>query len=133
MLNVNQGNGDLTKQGAVATSWEEIMKRVNEVFALGIAAILSLAGCETQHRPVVVTPAGQVVVPDQPPPNRAETPGKPPGPEYTWVSGYYTYRNGQWIWVSGHWDAPPRIGATWIEGHWHRTTGGWIWTPGHWE
>lgn len=109
------------------------MKRLSEVLALGVTVALLLAGCETTHHPVVVTPKGEVVVPDQPPPKREETPGKPPSPAYVWVPGYYTYHGDRWVWIGGRWDAPPREGAVWVPGHWDRTTGGWLWTPGHWE
>ncbi len=105
------------------------------VKSLGLVLLGSglLMGCETTHRSVVVTPTGQVIVPNQPPPPRTEVMGTPPVDSYAWVPGYWTYENSHWLWVSGHWQAPPQPGETWVPGYWHRTVGGWVWTPGHWE
>lgn len=92
-----------------------------------------VAGCESTHRAVEVTPTGQVLVPNQPPPPHTENMGTAPVDSYARVPGYWTYENSQWVWVPGHWQAPPRPGETWVPGFWRRTVGGWVWTPGHWD
>ncbi|MGN6554851.1 MAG: hypothetical protein ACTHLW_14180 [Verrucomicrobiota bacterium] len=45
------------------------------------------------------------------------------------------HTNQRWVWMPGHWEARPTMGATWVPGQWNRDPDnrGWIWTPGHWE
>ncbi len=93
-----------------------------------------LTGCSTEPRhPVVVSPTGEVYVPEAPPAPRSEVAGAPPQTGDVWVPGYWTYSNSQWVWMPGHWQVPPQSGHTWVAGHWDRTSRGWVWTPGHWE
>lgn len=54
-----------------------------------------------------------------------------PGPDYVWVSGHNTYRDGRWVWVGGAWARPPQPGAVYVEGRWDRGTRNWV--DAHWE
>ena len=107
-------------------------KQILKPLGVVLLALGLVSGCAT-HRSVVVTPTGQVIVPNEPPTPRYEEMGTAPAGSYTWVPGHWTYQNSRWIWVPGEWAAPPRVGETWVPGYWHRTVGGWVWTPGHWE
>jgi hypothetical protein len=107
----------------------EILKKLG----IGFWGSVLLVGCATHTRPVVVTPTGQVLVRETPPPPKHEEVGRAPSASYVWTPGYYTYGNSQWVWVPGEWKTPPRAGSTWVAGHWDHVEGGWVWTPGHWE
>ncbi|HEY2845736.1 MAG TPA: hypothetical protein VGJ09_18900, partial [Bryobacteraceae bacterium] len=48
-----------------------------------------------------------------PPPIRVETRGASPGAGFAWVDGYWGYRQGNYAWVSGRWERPPRARARW--------------------
>ena len=37
-----------------------------------------------------------------------------PGPEYTWVPGYYYPTDGRFAWHAGFWSVPPYAGAYWV-------------------
>src|SRR2546421_7602052 len=110
------------------------MKReITGLLALALAGSLLASGCVSHRRAVVVTPTGEVVVPEPPPTGRTEIPGAPPSSSYVWVGGYWSYDQYHWVWLPGHWETPPREGSTWVSGHWHHSVRGWTWTPGHWE
>jgi len=104
------------------------------LMGMGVLGAMLLVGCATHStQPVVVTPTGQVVVPQKPPRPKQETMGPRPGLAYVWAPGYWTYHDTRWVWVPGEWQPPPRAGATWVAGHWDKVPGGWVWTAGHWE
>jgi hypothetical protein len=90
-----------------------------------------ITGCAT-HQPVVVTPTGQVVVPEAPPPPKHEEVSTVPAGQI-WVPGYWSYVANRWVWIPGRYQAVPQAGAMWSPGHWDHTSRGWVWTPGHWE
>lgn len=102
--------------------------------ALLAASGLITSGCAShQSPPVVVTPAGVILVPNAPPERKTETPGPAPGAGYAWQGGYWTHQGGQWIWMPGRWERVPQAAAGWVPGYWTQDLQGWIWTPGHWE
>jgi hypothetical protein len=112
------------------------MKR--EILRLAlVGSVLSalLIGCSTaQYEPTVTTtPRGEVVVSQAPPPPRTEMPGIAPSAEQVWINGYWSYREGHYIWIPGHWEVRPRPTATYIPGHWAQSSRGWVWTPGYWQ
>jgi hypothetical protein len=85
--------------------------------------------------PVVVyqPPVEQVfVVRAAPPPLRVEARPRMPGAGYVWVSGSWAHQHGNWVWVAGRWDRPPRARAVWVPNRWerrgsefHLVVGGW--------
>ena len=61
-----------------------------------------------------------------------------PTPDYSWVSGYWTWRHarfgfGHWEWVPGMWTRPPHRDAVWIGGRWEPHRGLNVWVDGHWR
>ena len=54
-----------------------------------------------------------------------------PGPDYVWVSGHNTYRDGRWVWVGGTWARPPQPDAIYVEGRWDERSRSWV--ESHWE
>jgi len=58
----------------------------------------------------------------------------PPSPVHVWIGEEWEERGGQYVYVGGHWAAPPRRGAIWIPGHWRREgRRGERWIRGHWR
>jgi len=50
-----------------------------------------------------------------PPPPRVVAVLPPqPGPEFTWVGGYWYPVNGHYRWHEGYWSRPPYAGARWV-------------------
>jgi len=89
----------------------------------------------TTTGPVTTTTTRTIIVaPNPPPPPRSEVITGAPAESDVWVSGFWTFSNSQWVWLPGHWEARPRVGAVWVPGHWDRTPSGtWAWTEGHWD
>jgi hypothetical protein len=75
----------------------------------------------------------QVVVRVAPPPPVVERPGPPLHAGWVWTGGYYRWYRGRYVWVPGHWVAPPQPRAVWVPGRWVPRGGGWVWVPGHWR
>lgn len=51
---------------------------------------------------------------------------------YAWQPGYWTIREGEWVWVEGGWVAL-REGYAWAPAHWDRLSDGtWQLVPGRW-
>ena len=82
--------------------------------------------------PQPVTPAPAVVAPAAPPPLQVEVAPVPPGPDYVWMPGYWSW-NGAWVWVGGNYVVRPRPHAVWVGGHWTRHGRGYVWIGGHWR
>ena len=132
-------------------SRKEIMKKqIFGILPLIVGGGLVLSGCVNSHRlaptgPPTEPPPGPpttttettrtVVVTQAPPPPRTEA--MPPQPSQTqvWVSGFWTFTNGRWVWMPGHWELRPRAGAVWVPGHWDQSPDSrtWVWTPGFWQ
>ncbi len=77
-------------------------------------------------------PPDQVVVAGPPPPPRVETVVVAPGPGYVWIDGEWIW-NGRWLWVAGHWLAPPYPHAVWVRPSWSRGPHGYHRHGGHWR
>lgn len=73
-----------------------------------------------------------IVVEQQPPQPKLELQTEAPGPDYTWVSGYWMWRDRGWVWQSGYWLKKPAPNAKWVNGYWNRHARGWIWVQGQW-
>lgn len=84
-------------------------------YVLGATAVAGfvLAGCSHTTREIVTpapvataTPPTVIVANNTlPPAPRVESRTPAPGPDYIWQPGYWTLTNGQYTWVSGHWEA----------------------------
>jgi hypothetical protein len=76
----------------------------------------------------------QIVVRIGPPPPRpVEVAPPPPRPGWVWEPGFHRWDGRHYVWVGGHYAAPPYRGARWVEGHWDRRGGGYVWVDGHWR
>jgi hypothetical protein len=75
--------------------------------------------------------AGTVYVPEQPPAPRDEVKPARPGPKAVWIDGHWKHSGGQWVWAPGHWVKNPK--GQWVAGHWQKTPRGWKWEKGHWK
>lgn len=61
-------------------------------------------------------------------------PGPPPYPEAVWVGPEWTWRNGRYVEVGGHWVKPTRRGGVWVTGGWAYTKHrGYRWRRGYWK
>ena len=40
-----------------------------------------------------------------------------PGPDYSWVDGYWNFAGGRYLWVRGYWERPPYAGGYWVAPH----------------
>lgn len=54
-----------------------------------------------------------------------------PGPDYIWVEGHNSWRDGRWVWVGGTWARPPQRDAIYVEGRWDERSRNWV--ESHWE
>lgn len=84
---------------------------------------LLLAGCSlfesrSQPTPIVVQPPATVqheqvvvhkpvIIHDTPPPPQTEIIATAPSSQHIWVPGFWTRRDGDWVWQSGHWELRP--------------------------
>ena len=83
---------------------------------------------------VVPAPAPGLVVSEAPPATvYQEVIAPAPGPDYVWISGYWTWYGGRWCWARGHWAYPPYRGAYWYGGRWEQRGGSHVWVGGYWH
>jgi hypothetical protein len=61
-----------------------------------------------------------------PPPVVAYLP--PPGPDYTWVDGYWYPSGARYVWHTGYWARPPYAGAYWVAPRYYENR----YYPGYW-
>jgi hypothetical protein len=64
-----------------------------------------------------------------PPAWRPSRIGPQPGPDYTWIDGYWYPVGRRWVWHAGYWTRPPYPGAYWIQPY----HDGRQFVPGYWE
>ena len=76
------------------------MNRIRILLLLGALAMGGAVGC-ARHVHVAHVPP-----PPPPPPHAYRNHGRPPGPGYVWVDGYWVRRGNHWRWVNGHWARP---------------------------
>jgi hypothetical protein len=61
------------------------------------------------------TPAGNtMILATAPPALQTDVTVVQPGPGYVWITGYWTWRNEQYQWMSGHWEMPPNSRSVWV-------------------
>jgi YXWGXW repeat-containing protein len=95
--------------------------------SLAVAALLTAA-----LTPAVVA-ATRVYVSIAPPPLIVETRTVAPSPTHVWIGGYHRWDGSAYVWVPGHWVAPPRPHVRWVAGHWGHNHHGHYWVEGHWK
>jgi hypothetical protein len=79
---------------------------------------------------VPLASSAQVIIRQAPPPPREE-PIPPPRRGQEWAPGHWAWRNGQHVWVRGHW-MRERRGQHWVPDRWMERDGRWMYRPGHW-
>ena len=67
-----------------------------------------------------------------PPASQVEVVGVAPGPGHFWVSGWWAWGGGRYVWRPGYW-AAHRPGYRWVPHVWRQGPGGWQSHPGHWR
>lgn len=67
-----------------------------------------------------------------PPRLRVEVPPPAPAPSQVWVPGYWSFANGNYVWVPGAYVAAPQTGARWTPARWVNRDGAWFFEPGRW-
>ena len=93
-------------------------------------AVQTPSGVATVQSPVG---ASSVVVMQAPPAAQQEVPTVRPSNNHTWVPGYWTWRNDQYLWMAGRWEIPPRSGAVWIPPRWQQEGSAWRFYEGYWD
>jgi hypothetical protein len=103
---------------------------------IALALLLASSGCAAiSSSSQTNNPASQidVQVADAPPPDKTET-DKPasPGFGYIWVTGYWDYLDGNYIWRNGRWvQAKPDY--EYVRARYDHTNGGWVFHRPHWK
>jgi hypothetical protein len=92
----------------------------------------------TQNTPVgtvvttQTTPVSSYIVAQAPPALQAEVVIAQPSSSHVWIAGYWTWRNSQYQWMSGHWEVPPYSNAKWSSPHWETENGAYRFYEGSW-
>ena len=50
-----------------------------------------------------------------------------------WQGGYWSWRDGEHVWIPGRWDLPPRPNVVWVAPCWVRRGHGYGFVEGHWR
>jgi hypothetical protein len=104
----------------------------------GAVGLLSLAGFTTPAfagSPILGDISLNLSVDAPPPPPQSEVViGVAPGPDYSWVGGYWDGSPGHYVWVKGRWDHAPHGHGTWAAPHWDKDSSGhYHQTKGEWR
>lgn len=100
------------------------MKNYISKFIVLVAISLSLSAGTDAQITVRIRPHAPVLPPRPP----------RPSPAHIWISGEWTWGNGNYQYKDGYWDRPrDRRHRGWAEGHWKHTRRGWVWVPGRWR
>jgi len=68
-----------------------------------------------------------------PPPPRVEEPIGAGKEGQIWIAGYWNFDRTEYIWVPGHWEAPPRAGKKWRAPYWAQHGNRWRFHEGKWQ
>jgi len=68
-----------------------------------------------------------------PPPPKVELMADAPGPQYVWIDGYWHWGWGQYAWVAGRWELPPRENAIWMPPRWETQGESLVLIHGYWS
>ena len=92
------------------------------LLAAAVASTLGTSAMAAQ-RAIVITEAPPAVREERIPEYRRG---------YDWAPGHYVFRNGQYVWVEGHF-IRERRGMHWVADRWVERNGRWVMVAGHWE
>jgi hypothetical protein len=88
------------------------MRKLLQILAI---AVLFLAPASTAHAQISFG-----IRIGEPPAARAYRVPNRPGPDYTWVEGYWYPQGSRYTWHNGYWTRPPYEGAYWVEPYYVR-------------
>lgn len=77
--------------------------------------------------------SAQVYVTVRPEFHRVVTRPVAPSRTHVWIDEDWVYRDGHYVAVGGHWEAPPHPGWVWVPGRWVHERRGYQWIPGRWR
>lgn len=97
------------------------MKRLIETLAISALLLAPASAANAQI-------SFGITIGPQPPP-RYQRVAPQPGPDYTWVDGYWYPVGSRYVWHAGYWTRPPYAGAYWVEPY----HDGRQYIPGRWE
>ena len=103
----------------------EIVMKTLKYYVIAIVALI--AGAQ------LLTACTGYVVATGPPMPPDEVVVVAPSPQYVWVPGYYSYRGGNYIWIQGSYQIPPRGRNKYVQGEWMKTPKGYKHGRGHWK
>ena len=81
----------------------------------------------------LLTACSGYIVATGPPPMVDEVYVVAPSPRHVWTPGYYSYNNGNYVFVNGSYHIPPRGRTTYVQGGWQKTAKGYKRQKGHWN
>src|ERR1700744_43954 len=86
------------------------MKKLIFMAVLSAGILLGFSRAEGQHYYVQVHPTARAIK-------------RPlaPSPRHVWVGSEWSWSNGAYVEVPGHWDLPPNGRRVWVAGHWTKT------------
>ncbi len=73
-----------------------------------------------------------VYVNTPPPQPIAEAQPPSPGPNFVWISGFWSWNGTQHVWTAGRWEQPPAATQAWQPPAWEREAQGYRFRPGRW-
>jgi hypothetical protein len=94
--------------------------------------IASLVATSFASVPMIASAQQRTIIITQPPPPPREERMPEARRGYEWAPGHWQWRNGQHVWVSGHY-LRERRGSHWVADRWVERNGRWVLMAGHWE
>jgi hypothetical protein len=89
-----------------------------------LAAALSVPLAASAQEVVVNVPPPAAISEHQPP---------APGPNYTWVGGYWNWNGSRYTWTAGRWEQTPTTAQAWEPPRWEHEGQGYRFRPGRWH
>lgn len=72
-------------------------------------------------------------VPVTPPPAPVDPVPPQPAPNAIWVAGYWIFDGRSYTWNAGRWEIPPPLATTYVPAHSESRNGQLVYVPGHWR
>ena len=95
-----------------------------------LAAVAVTQGCVVAVRE---RPARAVYVPGPPPKPLGDVPSGPPSQGLVWIAGYWHWNGVHYVWIPGHWEAPPAAGSAWVPPSYGKADGRHVYETGRWS
>ena len=75
----------------------------------------------------------QAAVPSTPPPTPNDPVPPQPAANAIWAPGYWIYDGRTYTWMAGRWEIPPPLARTYVPAHSENRDGQVVFVPGHWR